>query len=490
MFYKLETPYTKKQEDRVLADFVETERELDNLVFQQDSNTSSCLGIAKRLIHRVLCNADPMSGNPRHGPGAVATGEKPVEKHQFKRYYRRLARTFTYSDWFFFNDSHLSDRLEDFLKMEEIETGTAKVVLVPKDSRGPRLISCEPLEYQWIQQSLMSVLTSTLESHPLTSGQVNFTRQDINQRLALEGSLPPYKWCTLDMKEASDRVSLELVKALFPQHWYDALFACRTPATRLPNGTLVNMKKFAPMGSAVCFPVEALVFWALSVAAVHQCTNKPIRKLASQIFVYGDDIICNTDDHGVIADYLERFGLKLNRDKCCVAGPYKESCGMDAFLGHPVTPLRIRTTWSSRRKSSVLSSYVAFHNAAWKRGMFQTCQYILEHIQNIWNWTIPIVSDEDLGCIAFVRYDCLSFHSQRRWKTRFNRVLQRREVLGLSSRASTIMSKDAGWELMLRVYSDHGCRETSALPPGRRALTGEYPIVHRDKLRSTWTALP
>jgi hypothetical protein len=488
MFYKLETPYSKSQEDRVLADFVETERELDNLVFPRDSRTQFCLGVARNLIYRVLCNASPMSGKPRHGPGAVATGEKPVEKHHFKRYYRRLAKSFSYDDWFFYNNSHLSDHLEDFLKMEEIETGTAKVVLVPKDSRGPRLISCEPLEYQWIQQSLMSVLTQTIETHPWTSGRVNFTRQDINQQLALEGSKPPYKWCTLDMKEASDRVSLELVKALFPPQWYDALFACRTPATQLPNGNIVNMKKFAPMGSAVCFPVEALVFWALSVAAVHQYTNKPLRNVASQIFVYGDDIICNTDDHGVITDILERFGLKLNRDKCCVAGPYKESCGMDAFLGAPVTPLRIRTTWSSHRKPSSLASYVAFHNACYKRGMLQTCQYILEHIQNIWNWTIPIVSDEDLGCIAFVRFDTGAFHSQRRWKTRFNARLHRREVLGLQSRASTIMSKSAGWELMLRVFSEHGRHQSSV--PARRSITGEYPITHRDKLRRVWTAYP
>lgn len=487
MFYKLETPYTKAQENRVIADFIQTELELETLDVNRELSSSVLLGTARNLISRVLANATPYAGIPRHGPGAVATGECQSEKHVFKRYYRRLAEKFPYDHWFYTNATHLSDELASLDALEDLEHGTAKVVLVPKDSRGPRLISCEPLEYQWIQQSLMSVLVSTLENHPWTRGQVNFKDQTINQRMALLGSVAPFNWCTLDMKEASDRVSLELVKALFPSEWFEALYASRTPQTRLPDGTLVRMKKFAPMGSAVCFPVEALVFYALGVSALHHYTDTPLRKAASQVYVYGDDIICHTANHGVIGSTLEQFGLKLNRDKCCVAGPFKESCGMDAFFGVSVTPVRVRTTWSYRRKPSALASYVALHNAAYERGWYHLAEYILVELQNIWSWTIPIVSNKDVGCIAFVREDTPRFQSRARWRVRYNRNLHRREVLGYVNRSSTVMSTNVGWSLLLRVLTDYERRADSRESPTRSQPTGEYPIAHRAKLRRAWT---
>lgn len=488
MFYKLETPYTDAQETKVINDFLSTERELRSLDLHDRPSGSCLLGTARVLIARILANASPYAGIPRHGPGAVATGETPADKHVFKRYYERLARKFPYDHWFFLNCTHLSDELASLDALETLEYGTAKVVLVPKDSRGPRLISCEPLEYQWIQQSLMHVLVTTLESHEWTRGFVNFTDQSINQKMALLGSVHPFKWCTLDMKEASDRVSLALVKELFPPEWYEALYACRTPQTRLPDGTLVEMKKFAPMGSAVCFPVEALVFWALGVSSLHHYTDISLRKASSQIYVYGDDIICHTDDHSMIVSTFEQFGLKLNSDKCCTAGPFKESCGMDAFLGVSVTPLRVRTVWSHHRKSSALSAYVALHNAAYEKGWYHLAEYILEHLQKIWKWTIPIVSDRDIGCIAFVREDALRFRKSLRCKTRYNRALQRREILGYGNRPSTVMSSDVGWRLMLRVLTDYERRPLRASEPSQGLPTGTYPIAHRAKLCRAWTA--
>lgn len=487
MFYKLETPYTNAQETKVINDFINTELELEALDFNRELSSPVLLGTARNLIARILANASPYAGLPRHGPGAVATGESQCEKHVFKRYYRRLAEKFPYDHWFFTNASHLLDDLASLDALEDLEYGTAKVVLVPKDSRGPRLISCEPLEYQWIQQSLMSVLVSTLESHPWTRGQVNFTDQSINQRMALLGSTAPFTWCTLDMKEASDRVSLALVKELFPQEWYEALYASRTPQTRLPNGKLVQMKKFAPMGSAVCFPVEALVFYALGVSALHHYTDTPLRKAASQVYVYGDDIICHTANHGVIGSTFEQFGLKLNRDKCCVAGPFKESCGMDAFFGVSVTPVRVRTTWSHRRKPSALSSYVALHNAAYDRGWYHLAEYILENLQTLWGWTIPIVSNRDVGCIAFVRGDTPRFQHRARWKVRYNRKLHRREVQGYANSATTVMSSHFGWSLLLRLLTEMERRSGSQEPPTRSQPTGTYPIAHRAKLRRAWT---
>jgi hypothetical protein len=492
-FYKLETNYSKRDEDKVITNFIRTEEELVSLQVPSATVSGSVCRTARHLICRVLCNADPLSGIPRHGKGVVSTGENPGEKQNFSRFFSRLDRIFKYDQWFYYNHSHLSDALAGFLEMPSMESGTAKVVLVPKDSRGPRLISCEPLEYQWIQQSLMGVLVTTMESHRLTKGYVNFTDQEVNRRLAIEGSVHQ-NWVTLDMKDASDRVSLALVKELFPRNWYDALYACRTDSTLLPNGTVLPLKKFAPMGSAVCFPVEALCFWALSVAALMIHKGYKLRKACTRTYVYGDDLIVDKDDHLIISDTLPKFGLMLNEDKCCTWGPFKESCGQDAFLGASVTPVRVRTVWSRGRKSSVLASYVALSNAMWERKYFSSAAYIYNIIQNEWDDEIPVVSDRDPGVIAFVRpeYDCR--YQNRGRRKRYNRRLQYSEVAGIAVSPSIIVSKDTGWASMLRVYSER-CRSKDVLDISSTSVspkllpTGHYAIAHRTITRRAWTRL-
>lgn len=492
-FYKLNIPYEQSQEDKVINDFVKTDEECPLTMDHLGPEEKMVLRIARRLVWRVCNTVSPHSGLPKHGPGAVATGERQSQKHVFKRYYRRLAQQYPYDEWFFANGSHLGDSFAELQAMEELETGTAKVVLVPKDSRGPRLISCEPLEYQWIQQAQKDVLVRVLEQHPLTAGRVNFTHQTINRELALRSSISG-EFVTLDMKEASDRVSLALVRELFPPLWYDALWASRTPATMLPDGRIHQMRKFAPMGSAVCFPVEAFVFWSLCVATLIVKRNTPLRKAAANVYVYGDDIICSREDHAIIVDTLPKFGLMLNQDKCCVAGFFRESCGMDAFAGHPVAPARIRATWSKHRKPGALASWVALSNELFQRKCWSSAQYIFDSIQKLWKGSIPVVSDPDIGCIAFVRPGW-SRHTLNNARWRFNKALQRTEVQGFRVSCKSEMTCSEGWPLFMRLITDMERSRVSedsdsnilrtVGPP--QPPTGTYPIAHRDTLRRAWT---
>jgi predicted DNA binding CopG/RHH family protein len=498
--YKLNIPYDAEQENQVITDFVKTDLECPESFASLEADDSMVLRVARRLVWRVCNSVSPYSGIPKHGPGAVATGESQSEKHRFSRYYERLASCYPYDQWFFANGSHLCDSLGELQSMESLEYGTAKVVLVPKDSRGPRLISCEPLEYQWIQQAQKDVLVAVLEKHPLTAGRVNFTHQSINRDLALQSSISG-EFVTLDMKEASDRVSLALVRELFPPLWYDALWASRTPATRLPDGTVHQMRKFAPMGSAVCFPVESLVFWALCVATLEVKRNTRPREAAASVYVYGDDIVCRSEDYAAIDSTLPKFGLKLNEDKCCVSGFFRESCGMDAFAGYPVTPVRIRTPWSYQQKPKVLASYVALSNELYEREYWGTAHYIFEAIQKIWKGSIPVVSNKDIGCIAFVRPTwCRTTLNHAQW--RYNSNYQRTEVRGFRLRGTSEMTDLEGWPLFTRLITevernspssrDEGATDEwkplNAEPP--KPPTGTYPIAHRDTLSRAWTAAP
>jgi len=168
--YKLKLPYDKKTENSVLSSFVAVEEEIKTL---QIDGKDAVIRQARKFITRVLCGCDPRDILPRHGPGAVSTGERGGGKTHFSRIYAGLNEYYSFWEYFVTSPSHICDRYDSYkTALKELDHGTAKVVLVAKDSRGPRLISCEPLEYQWIQQGQQRKLYDLLERHRLTAGQV------------------------------------------------------------------------------------------------------------------------------------------------------------------------------------------------------------------------------------------------------------------------------------------------------------------------------
>lgn len=479
---KLEMPYAEHEESRVIDQFVKADEEVGMLPVISDSDTISQLKGATSILAQVLLGLDPLDINPKHGPGSVATGERKPDKPYFRRDYRALTEVYPLDHYFYYNANHMSDRLgpEGLMTSdsegnnypwEELESGTAKVVLVPKDSRGPRLISMEPLEYQWIQQGQCERLVKRFESHWLTRGHLNFTNQEVNRSLAkassafLSGS--PTSWdlvrsmpacsrpgsldlVTLDMKEASDRVSYQLVAALFPLIWVEALMASRTTSTLLPNGVQMAMNKFAPMGSAVCFPVEAACFYALSVSAImHHRPYLTLAQAKKRVWVYGDDIICHREDYPVVERLLTSVGLTLNRHKCCTHGSFRESCGMDAYKGIQVTPLRLRKRVDVALTANSLMAYVSYSNEAFARG-YTTLAWVIETLVRD-NTTLPIpFSNEDVGGVSWCRphANARSLNKQHGIRTRYNRDLHFLEAYSFAPRAIV----DTGYRTTYETY--------------------------------------
>ncbi|DAD50293.1 TPA_asm: RNA-directed RNA polymerase [ssRNA phage Gerhypos.2_24] len=408
--YKLELPYTPQDEQKIINGFIETDRSVPYI--KQGAN--SILREASVITKEVFGSIDPCEIQPSHGPGAVATGEDPSEKGEFKRIYSQLEKVYPFTEYFMYSLSHVSDQLHWLQSRESLSSGTAKVVLVPKDSRGPRLISCEPLEYQWIQQGIAKVMMSRLEHHPLSAGFVNFTDQSVNRWLSLLGSRTPntaMQYVTLDMKDASDRVGLSLVEAIFGgTRLLEGLLASRTPCTRLPDGTLVKMKKFAPMGSALCFPVESWIFYVLAIVVISTHRRVPPRDVVGSVYVYGDDIICKAEDYRLLLHYFPRFGLMFNEGKCCTAGFFRESCGLDAYKGVDVTPVKFRTVWSRQPTVNTLVSWTEYSNSLWKRGYYETSEFIRQKLRTQYG-PIPWKHHE---CDAYVGFTCFLTHSQIR----------------------------------------------------------------------------
>lgn len=484
LLYKLEIPHNAQDNSRVVSEFIDTDRGLDFTAQALDWHSQRILKKARHFTCQVFEGFCYRGIIPRHGPGAVATGEKPAEKSNFSRLYEEIEKVYPFTDYFLYNLSHLNDEPDYVASLEVLKSGTAKVVLVPKDSRGPRLISCEPLEYQWIQQGLGQKIATWLETHRLTSGHVNFTNQMVNRDLALEGSITG-QWVTLDMKEASDRVSLELVKELFAGvGLLEALLATRTTHTKLPNGTVIELKKFAPMGSCLCFPVESFVFYSLIVGALVAIGGRSWAQAREAVFVYGDDIIMRREDYALALQFLPKFGLMFNLAKCCTMGSFRESCGCDAFKGINVTPTKVKAlmTRHVQKDASALSSWVSYSNSFYLSGHRRTADFIEQWLLSCprLRLMLPYSSHLYEGFLGFVRPDvvCRQRNKSTGVRLRFRKRFQREEVFSYTVRPLFTEGSNSGWREMLR-----------RIRPSIHTEPGVHAVPRRSYLQRGWNPI-
>jgi len=434
IFYKLEVDYDPNTVKAFLDQFEKIDQGLVD--FTRDKLIANPLvSHARSLIARILCNYDPRDIRPRHGSGATACHTVNHEKWSKLRYYPKLHSFFSYADYFFFSPTHLVDEYDRLEKSVE-SIPQARVCLVPKDSRGPRIISCEPAELMFIQQGLMRKLYSILETHRSTRGRINFANQGINQELARRSSITG-EMATLDLSDASDRVSLNLVRELFPENWVEAFEACRSESTELPDGRVIKLNKFAPMGSACCFPVEALVFWAIASAATHQQHD-------NAVYVYGDDIITLAGNAGLVMDGLESVGLLVNRNKSFAKGPFRESCGGDYHKGYDVSPVRLRKSPCSSSTSLATDTDLA-NNFIAKFG-YDSVLKVIDSIESLYATPFPRSIIQQPCCLMVDPRASNDVYFRRR----YNNALQRYEHRIQRVFARALARRDPDWVELLR----------------------------------------
>jgi hypothetical protein len=459
VFYKYELPYTDDQEQQVIQKFKETENDLEqfstilqNLEVDVEvsygsrrtpykSNTTVTVAReAKILLSNLFCFFDPLDIHPKHGPGSVATKQRNHEKYIWTNVSSRITDMYPLDAYYYASFGHVCDCL-DTLTSIKTEDLPARVILVPKDSRGPRLISCEPVDFQWIQQGLGKAIVQLVERHELTKFNVFFTDQTPNRIAALYGS-ENGRYSTLDLNEASDRVSADLVRLLFPSHLYKYLDACRSSSTELPDGQVIKLKKFAPMGSCLCFPILALTTWAILTAGA------PDAETRESLHVYGDDVIVPTAYAANAIELLESFGLKVNRDKSCTSGFFRESCGMDAFRGTCVTPVRIRTLWSSTPRPESYASWIAYANQLFDRKYFLAYDYVVGRLLAVYG-PIPDAS-MSLTCPCLREVP----DSAKPKRRRYNSALQKVEYRVTELQSPIVNRTMSGWSMLLRYFAE------------------------------------
>lgn len=410
------------------------------------------------VLRRPETLVSSLETRPRHGPGATAERIRGNAKFSHKRWHARLEPYFPF-DSFGLPSLNALEEESILSSLDIVEPGMeepVRVISVPKTLKVPRIIAIEPVCMQYTQQALAIPIVEAIERHPLTSGQVNFTNQMINRELALSSSWDR-KYGTLDLSEASDRVHKTLVERMLQTvpTLRSAVMACRSTRANVPGHGTLCLDKFASMGSALCFPIEAMVFFTIcilgrSMRLGRLPTSREISILSRGVHVYGDDIIVPSDEVPAIASTLELFGLRVNHAKTFRSSSFRESCGMDAFNGIPITPIYMRRMPpSDRHDGSGLLSFVSFRNQLYRAGFWKTARRVQEMTENIFG-QLPHVHDTSPG-LGWTSY--LGTMSYSRFDKALHRPLVRTYVAKAKERHDPLKS---GWYALLKFFLKDG----------------------------------
>jgi len=222
--------------------------------------------------------------------------------------------------------------------------------------------------------------------------------------MARDGSLSG-ALATLDLSEASDRVSNQLVRELtrYWPHLTDAIEATRSRRADVPGYGVQRLAKFASMGSALCFPMEAMVFLTIIFRAISKELNTPvtrelIKEFRGRVRVYGDDIIVPVEYVHSVVHELQDFGLVVNMNKSFWTGKFRESCGREYYDGSDVSIVRCRRMLPSQRRDVLaLVSLCSLRNQLYWAGLWRTCAYIDEEIRKFIPFPIVEATSPGMG---------------------------------------------------------------------------------------------
>ncbi len=416
MWSKVEIACSDERVKSAFDKYIQCEQELRvNDALLPDSFLEEFRRVSALLFGDVLTKVDLAVYNgdiiPKHGPGSTADRLLGNKKFNQKVWTERLEEVFP-------SGEHLIPSWRDYQSLSDVdflEPGAeipVRVIAVPKTLKTPRIIAIEPTAVQYMQQGLMEAIEESIEASDIAFNLIRYKSQVPNQNLAFEGSLTG-ELATLDLSEASDRVSNQHVRAMlqnFP-HLARAVDATRSRKADVPGHGVIRIAKFASMGSALCFPIEAMVFATLVFMGIQDELNVPLTKkhvksLFGKVRVYGDDIIVPVDFVSSVIGRLEAFGLKVNHNKSFWTGKFRESCGKDYYDGHDVSIIKVRALFpSSREHAAEIISTVSLRNQLYKAGLWDSVRFLDTLLERI--IPFPHVGDDSpaLGRFSFLGYE-------------------------------------------------------------------------------------
>lgn len=426
LFGKMELPCSESRQRKAIQNYLKCEQEVR--LFDRElseSDLAEFVSMSDMLFSGVYTQVDRdiYYGRyiPRHGPGSTADGLKGNQKFLQVVWTERLEQAGLTAgenllpNWSFYDQLGGVDFLEPGTEVP------VKVTLVPKTLKTPRVIAMEPTCMQYMQQAVLHRLLAHLDNDDFLSRVIGFDDQGPNQDLARSGSVD-HRTATLDLSDASDRVSNQLVRSML-HRWpslQGAVEASRSRRAELRSGEVIRLSKFASMGSALCFPFEAMVFTTLIFMGIQNSLKTPLnprllRKFAGSVRVYGDDLIVPVDHVPSVVSTLEHFGARVGTGKSFWTGKFRESCGKEYFNGHDVSIVRVRQEFPTQRHDTKrVVSLVSLRNQLYTSGYWRTVQWldgVLEKLLTHFPTIQP--TSRLLGRVSFLAFDENNFVSHR-----------------------------------------------------------------------------
>lgn len=437
------------------------------------------------LVSALIGVFDPYEWQAKHGPGAVSDCPQRKSKYDFPTWPRKLDNFFPLADFGFANFGHWAEAISDgsIIDRFSVHEAPSKLIAVPKTQKTPRLIASEPVAHQWCQQIILSFLQKRV-STTFISKSIHFRDQTFNQKAALRASHTDEQM-TIDLSAASDRISCWTIERLFRRNesLLRALHASRTRwivnpiDKRSPSAS--RLRKFSCMGSACTFPVQTILFYVIAVSAVLAARNlkvnyRNISAVSGEVLIFGDDIII-PKDAGECLDLLSTLGLKVNHSKSFRNGRFRESCGCDAFSGHDVTPVYIKSNPDKARPGSIISAVETFNNLV-RGGLMLTANRmkttIMAAMPHLRLQSLPV----DSGYFGWKTPDYKFDETPLKW--RFNRNLFREEVLVHSVRNKRERLPDRYGSRVFQYFTEK--------PPSDLEWVSGIPLKTKSSLRLRW----
>jgi hypothetical protein len=416
MFGKVRLPCTPAREKNAMLEYIQCEKEVDaHARSLSASNIADFNRVASLLFRRAFTEVDRKVYYgcvvPKHGPGATADSLRGNAKWRQRTWTDRLEAYFPAREMLCPNWSFL-DQYDDIHHLEPGAERPAKVISVPKTLKTPRIIAMEPTAMQYAQQGLLQPILEALGNENFLSAMLGFQDQEPNQLMAADGSLH-CELATLDLSEASDRVSNRLVREMMGNwpHLSGAVQSCRSLKARVPSYGTLPLTKFASMGSALCFPIEAMVFLTMVFVGIERelrtpLTRKLVKEFMGKVRIYGDDIIIPVDYVQPVMDSLALFGAKVNTRKSFWTGKFRESCGKEYYSGEDISIVRVRSMFPTKREhAQEIISIVSLRNQLYNAGYWRTVGWLDDYIKGVIKH-FPIVAPTSpvLGRHSFLGY--------------------------------------------------------------------------------------
>jgi hypothetical protein len=472
MYSKIELPCSDTRVRDALRGWVECEqhvREADSQRTPIDIEAfrrMSALLYRKELtiVDRKIYDGDELF--PQHGPGSTADGLIGNNKFLQSTWPARLEKYFPMGEMLLPNWSYYN-QLEEIDMLEPGSEIPVKVITVPKTLKTPRIIGMEPTAMMYAQKAISPLIREALKGSrkrgsDYLSSFLGFDDQTPNQRMAEEGSLLQ-GLATLDLSEASDRVSNQLVREMFRDHphLHGAVDACRSRKADVDGHGVIRMAKFACMGSDLCFPIEAMVFLTIIFLGIEKDLNtslcpRILKEYVGRVRVYGDDIIVPVEHVRSVVSMLEHFGAQVNTAKSFWTGRFRESCGKEYFAGHDVSIVKFRQEFPTHRMNATgVISLISFRNQMYFSGYWGTVKWLDDAIRKIIRY-FPVVEPSSP---VQGRHSFLSYEPERMCKQ-----LHRPLVRGYVVNAKSPINRLDGSGALLKILLNTRNRELGVLP--------------------------